>query len=378
MQPKSFMGLSGFVWWTGVVEDRLDPLNLRRCRVRIFGWHTDNLQLIPTTDLPWASPLDNDNNTFKTPLEGDYLIGFFLDGESGQVPVYIGSIPGIPIETNNQSKGFSDQRTPEILADAPEPFGSTATLQPRNIGEPTTSRLARNENIEKTIIQRENAAAVKGVSIAGGGTWSQPDASYNTKPPYNRVIETESGHVFEMDDTKGVERLHLAHRQGTFIEMRPDGSKITRTIKDNFEVITGDDFVFISGTCNITVNGNANLKVGGNITAEISGNIKADVSGGAEINVGSDANMVVGGKVTAKASEFDLTGPVNIIGQTSITGDTNVTGKVAVVGSISSSGNGTFEGNINLKGNLGVNGLINVDGDVNSGGAGSFAGGLSI
>ena len=31
-----------FVWWQGVVEDRIDPLMLGRCRVRILGYHTDD------------------------------------------------------------------------------------------------------------------------------------------------------------------------------------------------------------------------------------------------------------------------------------------------------------------------------------------------
>jgi hypothetical protein len=32
-----------FIWWYGVVEDRADPLELGRVRVRCYGWHTDNL-----------------------------------------------------------------------------------------------------------------------------------------------------------------------------------------------------------------------------------------------------------------------------------------------------------------------------------------------
>ena len=41
----------------GVVEDRNDPLNLGRVRVRCFGIHTDNKELIPTDALPWATPI---------------------------------------------------------------------------------------------------------------------------------------------------------------------------------------------------------------------------------------------------------------------------------------------------------------------------------
>ena len=46
-----------FVWWQGVVEDRIDPLMLGRCRVRILGYHTDDKNEIPTGDLPWATPM---------------------------------------------------------------------------------------------------------------------------------------------------------------------------------------------------------------------------------------------------------------------------------------------------------------------------------
>jgi hypothetical protein len=39
---KDFLGLNNFVWWFGVVEDRIDPLELGRCRVRCFGWHNES------------------------------------------------------------------------------------------------------------------------------------------------------------------------------------------------------------------------------------------------------------------------------------------------------------------------------------------------
>ena len=32
----------GFNWWIGVVENRQDPEKLGRCKVRIFGYHTDS------------------------------------------------------------------------------------------------------------------------------------------------------------------------------------------------------------------------------------------------------------------------------------------------------------------------------------------------
>ena len=40
--------------------------------------------------------------------------------------------------------------------------------------------------------------------------------------PKNQVRETESGHVTEMDDTPGRERILFKHRTGAGIDMRPD------------------------------------------------------------------------------------------------------------------------------------------------------------
>ena len=40
MNNENFMGLGGFLWFFGVVEDRQDPLKVGRLRVRIVGVHT--------------------------------------------------------------------------------------------------------------------------------------------------------------------------------------------------------------------------------------------------------------------------------------------------------------------------------------------------
>lgn len=96
---NNFMGLSGFVWWVGVVEDRVDPLAIGRCRVRIFGWHTDNKSQLPTNELPWAQavyPLNAPpSKSFGTPMLGDWVLGFFMDGENAQMPVMLGVLQGL-------------------------------------------------------------------------------------------------------------------------------------------------------------------------------------------------------------------------------------------------------------------------------------------
>ena len=163
----NFAGLNGFVWWVGVVENRNDPLKLGRCQIRIFGWHTDNLQLIPSKNLPWALPIlpINDSKSFTTPVEGDYCVGFFMDGESGQFPIYFGVLPSIPLvaasqDPNAPQMGFKDLRTTTQLTNSPalpasvtastDGSGASVTPQPakRNpeiAGFPDISKLAIND-----------------------------------------------------------------------------------------------------------------------------------------------------------------------------------------------------------------------------------------
>lgn len=97
MNFNNFHGLKDFVWWVGVIEDRVDPLGLGRCRVRIFGYHTIDTAILPTVDLPWSHPVYplNNSKAFSSPLIGDWVVGFFMDGEAGQYPIMIGVLPSV-------------------------------------------------------------------------------------------------------------------------------------------------------------------------------------------------------------------------------------------------------------------------------------------
>ena len=113
---QNFMGMDGFIWFTGVVEDRNDPSQLGRVRVRCVGYHTDDKERIPTADLPWAHvmhpvtdpSMNGMGNTPSFMVEGTWVVGFFMDAEDKQQPVIIGTLPGVPDESPNTSKGFYD------------------------------------------------------------------------------------------------------------------------------------------------------------------------------------------------------------------------------------------------------------------------------
>ena len=98
------MGLDGFVWFVGVVEDRNDPDQLGRVRVRCVGFHTPNLTALPTSDLPWAHvmhpttdpAMHGMGNSPSFLVEGTWVVGFFRDAEEKQQPTIIGTLPGVP------------------------------------------------------------------------------------------------------------------------------------------------------------------------------------------------------------------------------------------------------------------------------------------
>jgi len=138
---ENFIGKDGFNWWVGVVENRSDPLKMGRCQVRIFGYHTENKQLIPTADLPWAPCLVAPNSTqsFSPPKEGEYVVGFFTDGESGQAPTIMGVYTGIK-QSAGGDRGFQDPRTSAQIAAAPKP---PSDIVVESVGQPTVSPSAR-------------------------------------------------------------------------------------------------------------------------------------------------------------------------------------------------------------------------------------------
>ena len=113
------MGKDGFVWFVGVVEDRNDPQQLGRVRVRCLGYHTEDLTQLPTADLPWAHVMHpvtdpSIHGMGTTPsflLEGTWVIGFFRDSMEKQQPVIMGSLPGVPQKPADYRAGFNDPRS---------------------------------------------------------------------------------------------------------------------------------------------------------------------------------------------------------------------------------------------------------------------------
>ena len=358
MNNENYMGLGGFFYFFGVVEDRNDPLKAGRLRVRIVGVHTQDKLALPTTDLPWAlcvlpitaSGISGIGFSATGLLEGSWVFGFFRDGHFRQEPVILGSLPGRPTELADNRKGFYDPNE----------------IYPKYKDEPDVNRLAVNSKdadgneINPSLsltIRRETR--ITGIATADynsqvtasgeltqasdGTTWNQPEIPYNALYPYNHVYESESGHIQEFDDTPNAERIHIRHRTGTSTEIHPNGDSTNIIKGDQYTITSGNNQVYIQGQSDTTINGRHKLYInkngqannhydieigpGANINIQVdNGDINLHtLNGRLNLNSGGDTNLKVGGSLT-----IDVAGNLvqNVEGNTT----ENTSGSVIVRG----------------------------------------------
>lgn len=327
--PDQFVG-GQFTWFTGVVEDILDPAQMGRVRVRCFGYHTSNIRDLPTTDLPWASvmmpitsaSMSGIGQSATGVLQGSWVIGFFRDGPSAQDPIVLGTIPSR--STRNESgSGFADPTGTYPLGgfnnNPDTPYQSTSEYD--NSSSFIARAGGRQLKIETAVPPKTDTVSIpKTDSYYARSTWDEKDPNNHTGPIYPRchTICTESGHVFEIDDTLGKSRILRQHNNGTYEEWVDDGDRTIHVKKDNYEIIMGTNSVYVKGSCNLTIDrdlrvlvkGNYHLEVEGDYTQKIKGSIQTKIGGNEEKeiqftsseNVGKDRNLRVGGNETITLS----------------------------------------------------------------------------
>jgi hypothetical protein len=177
---------------------------------------------------------------------------------------------------------------------------------PKYKNEQDTNRLAYGNNLGRTIVTEKEADRKTGIRIANGGTWDQPQVPYNAVYPYNKVTQTESGHIMEFDDTPESERINIHHMSGTFTETDHNGTQVNRIVGDGVEIIERNGFVYIKGGYSVTVDGAFNLRTDNIFNLEVSGAANINIYNNANINVSGDANMAVGGTYNLRANKINM------------------------------------------------------------------------
>ncbi|MEW6556039.1 MAG: phage baseplate assembly protein V [Elusimicrobiota bacterium] len=194
-------------------------------------------------------------------------------------------------------------------------------------GKSEIPELAKGIPDESTRIPKELDQAETG----SGKIFNEPPSAFAAKYPYNKVMKTKSGHIIEIDDTPGQERIHIYHKSGTYKEIKRDGSLTEKVIGKLHSVVIGDVVLHYNNKVYIVVEGDIeetnyrtktvylkqglNEIVDGPITREyssdetitIKGKRRINYKGGIEENfsgsisksiIGSEAKVIGGAKDT--------------------------------------------------------------------------------
>jgi hypothetical protein len=137
------------------------------------------------------------------------------------------------------------------------------------------------------------------------GSWSEPASAYGAQYPYNKVQQTESGHVMEWDDTPSAERIHIFHRAGSFIEWHPDGTVVYKNMKHGYLLTMGDQFIKVSGNCHIAVDGDATIFAKKNVHVQSEQDVNIQAKGNFNV-FAENVNLHAKGTVKADAIKIDL------------------------------------------------------------------------
>ena len=328
---QNFMGKAGFQWFVGVVEDRQDPQKVGRVRVRCLGYHTDDLNKLPTADLPWAHPMNpitsatisGVGQTPLGPVEGTWVVGFFQDGSDAQTPIIMGTLPGVPSYLSTASTGDTlNMGFLDPNGNYPKYKNETdvnrLAVNDENLPHPTLTLRKADRDLAVGVANTDATTVVDDVVNADDGTfWNEPETPYAAQYPYNHVYETEGGHIREYDDTVGAKRIHERHASGSGYEIFDDGTKVTRVKKDNYEIVSADEYCHIQGIARQTIDKGLRVKV--NNSAQASNNYTIEVGAGANVSVEvqeGDINLISQqGDVNIKAGKnmnIDVNTDLNI------------------------------------------------------------------
>lgn len=227
--------------FAGQVANVADPKKLGRVKALVEGAG------FSTTTTPWAFPSNASfKGAFAVPEVGDNVWVEFENGDPNR-PVW--------------SPGFYSE--PQGQAETPDRAQGQAGTFPKGTDTATTA---------------------KNVTV------SEPSDPFAAVYPKNRVVKTGAGHLIEIDDTPGAERLHVWAKGGSFIEFHRDGKVVMKSAGNRYVYVIGDDVLHASGKLDLIADTEAGIATP-ELTVKATSKVDVD-SQVIELGVGTLLNLI--------------------------------------------------------------------------------------
>ncbi len=255
--------------------------------------------------------------THEAHVKGEYSnfsVTQLISSPFTQSPAFTVKVVESPVRSTFPDTGLAplDKNIPDSL------ISTTRNLN--YLKEPTTNRLARGMRgnsiytdpmitgiVHEKAINREQGQV--NIACASGRTWSEPFPPWAALYPYNHVHQTESGHIIEMDDTPGHERLHWYHRTGTFTEIHQVGIKVDKIVNDYYNIILGGRYTHIELSDCETIDGHQEVYVKGRKSDKIGSSYLITMGKGSYSlqNPGNDVIVNSGNTKVHASNKINLT-----------------------------------------------------------------------
>ena len=271
-------GMNRFTHFVGYVVAREDGQNLGRVKVKALGYHDLNPEVVSADDLPWAPVVDGTYGAVATvPLEGEWVLGAFIDGADAQHPIVLGRLPGY----NSQAPAGADTNGNAKGEYATDPYGfGRYPLHPALGGEGISDIEGMDVAISESRSEDELTDAIGfGYDKREERLKEEELAAKPTRDLDNRVLSSTDDNNFILLTEGEGGYIQIHHHTGSTIQINEDGDVLIKTCGEGggmqnmidggrVEHVGGDSHTMINQDYTLKVDANGKMWFGGDLDIE--------------------------------------------------------------------------------------------------------------